>query len=85
MIPFHKSAHFIPIEEIVKLHGFPSSNISNRDSRFTSRFWESPQKALGTNLKLTSAYHPQTYGQTKRTIQCLEDLLRACVLEQRGS
>lgn len=94
-----KSAHFIPINiryslerltslyvsEIVRLHGVPSSIVSDRDPRFTSRFWESHHKALGTKLRLSSAYHPQIDGQTERTIQSLEDLLRACVLEQRGS
>ncbi|GAU23275.1 hypothetical protein TSUD_281700 [Trifolium subterraneum] len=53
-----------------------------RDPRFTSRFWESLQEALGTNLRLSSAYHRQSDGQSERTIQSLEDLLRACVLEQ---
>ncbi|CAJ2638266.1 unnamed protein product [Trifolium pratense] len=67
---------------IVRLHGIPTSIISDRDPRFTSRFWESLQEALGTKLRLSSAYHPQTDGQSERTIQSLEDLLRACVLEQ---
>ena len=58
------------------------SKVSDRDPRFTSKFWESLQVALGTKLRLSSAYHPQTDGQTERTIQSLEDLLRACVLEQ---
>ena len=94
-----KSAHFIPVNikyflesltslyvsEIVRLHGVPSSIVSDRDPRFTSRFWESLHKALGTKLRLSSSYHPQTDGQTERTIQSLEELLRACVLEQRGS
>ncbi|CAJ2638292.1 unnamed protein product [Trifolium pratense] len=70
------------VEQIVKLHGIPSSIVSDRDPRFTSRFWESLQEALGTKLRLSSAYHPQTDGQSERTIQSLEDLLRACVLEQ---
>ncbi|CAJ2646737.1 unnamed protein product [Trifolium pratense] len=91
-----KCAHFIAIkkgtlvpklaeiyvEQIVKLHGIPSSIVSDRDPRFTSRYWESLQEALGTKLRLSSAYHPQTDGQSERTIQSLEDLLRACVLEQ---
>ncbi|CAJ2637692.1 unnamed protein product [Trifolium pratense] len=72
----------IYVEQIVKLHGIPTSIISDRDPRFTSRFWESLQEALGTKLRLSSAYHPQTDGQSERTIQSLEDLLRACVLEQ---
>ena len=94
-----KSAHFIPINikfsleklttlyisEIVRLHGVPSSIVSDRDPRFTSRFWGSLHKVLGTKLRLSSAYHLQTDGQTERTIQSLEDLLRACVLEQKGS
>ncbi|CAJ2666354.1 unnamed protein product [Trifolium pratense] len=72
----------IYVGQIVKLHGIPTSIISDRDPRFTSRFWESLQEALGTKLRLSSAYHPQTDGQSERTIQSLEDLLRACVLEQ---
>jgi len=94
-----KSAHFIPINisflleklasiyirVIVKAHGVPLSIVSDRDPRFTSRFWVSLQEALGSKLKLSSAYHPQTDGQSERTIQSLEDLLRACVLEQGGA
>ncbi|MCI31038.1 gag protease polyprotein, partial [Trifolium medium] len=72
----------IYVDQIVKLHGIPSIIVSDRDSRFTSRFWESLQEALGTKLGLSSTYHPQTYGQSERTIQSLENLLRACVLEQ---
>jgi len=94
-----KSAHFIPINisfpvsqlaeiyirEVVKLHGVPSSIVSDRDPRLTSRFWKSLQEALGSKLRLSSAYHPQTNDQSKRTIQSLEDLLRVCVLEQGGT
>ncbi|KAJ9544268.1 hypothetical protein OSB04_023975 [Centaurea solstitialis] len=94
-----KSAHFLPIkesfsvdrlaqlyvDEIVMRHGVPISIISDRDSRFTSRFWQSLQAALGTSVDLSTAYHPQTDGQTERTIQTLEDMLRACVLEFGGS
>ena len=69
---------------IVKLHGVTLCIVSDRDSRFTSDFWKSLQEALGSKLRLSSAYHPQTDGQTERTIQSLEDLLRACVLEQGG-
>jgi len=72
---------WIYIEQIVKLHGIPSSIVSDRDLRFTSKFWEILQAALGTKLRLSSAYHPQTDGQTERTIQSLEDFLRASVLE----
>ena len=82
--PFEKLAQLY-IKEIVRLHGIPSSIVSDRDPRFTSRFWTSLQQALGTKLRLSSAYHPQTDGQTERTIQSLEDLLRACVIEDRGN
>jgi len=67
------------------LHGVPSSIVLDRDMKFTSRFWESLQGALETKLRLSSAYHPQTDGQTEKIIQSLEDLLRAYVLEQGGS
>jgi len=94
-----KSAHFIPINisfpvsqlaetyirEIVKLHGVPWSIVSDRDPRFTYRFWKSLQEALGSKLRLSSAYHLQTDCQSERTIQLLEDLLRVCVLEQGGT
>ena len=90
-----KSAHFLPIredykmdklaqiyiDEIVTRHGVPISIISDRDSRFTSRFWQSLQRALGSRLDWSTAYHPQTDGQSERTIQTLEDMLRACVIE----
>ena len=94
-----KSAHFIPIKEtysvetlaqiyvkeIVCRHGIPLTIISDRDGRFTSRFWRSLQEALGTRLDLSTAYHPQTDGQSERTIQTLEDMLRSCVLDFGGN
>ncbi|KAK1441233.1 hypothetical protein QVD17_07076 [Tagetes erecta] len=73
------------IKEIVSRHGVPLSIISDRDSRFTTRFWSSLQKDLGTRLNLSTAYHPQTDGQSERTIQTLEDMLRACVIDFSGS
>jgi len=73
------------VREVVRLHGVPASIVSDRDPRFTSRFWQSLQAALGTQLRMSSAYHPQTDGQSERTIQSLEDLLRACVLDHMGS
>nr|GEW95996.1 putative reverse transcriptase domain-containing protein [Tanacetum cinerariifolium] len=69
------------INEIIARHGVPVSIISDRDSYFTSRFWNSLQKALGTRLDLSTAYHPETDGQSERTIQTLEDMLRACAME----
>ena len=73
------------IREIVRLHGVPVSIVSNRDPRFTAQFWKSFQKAMGTQLSMSTAFHPQTNGQSKRTIQILEDMLRACVLDLKGS
>nr|GEZ86843.1 putative reverse transcriptase domain-containing protein [Tanacetum cinerariifolium] len=69
------------IPEIMCRHGVPISIISDRNSHFTSRFWKSLQKALGTNLDMSTAYHPQTDGQSKRTIQTLEDMLHAFVID----
>ncbi|GJX61739.1 putative reverse transcriptase domain-containing protein [Tanacetum coccineum] len=57
------------------------SIISDRDGKFTSHFWKSLHKALGTRLDMSTAYHPETDGQSERTIQTLEDMLRACVLD----
>ncbi|GJY54061.1 putative reverse transcriptase domain-containing protein [Tanacetum coccineum] len=90
-----KYAHFLPmredykidrlarlyLNEIVTRHSVPISIISDRDSRFTSRFWQTMQEALGTRLDMSTAYHPQTDGQSERTIKTLEDMLRACVLD----
>ena len=73
------------IEQIICLHGVPVSIVSDRDPKFTSRFWDSLQYALGTNLSFSTAFHPQTDGQSERTIQVLEDMLRACVLDFVGS
>ena len=75
----------IYIYELVRLHGISVSIISDRDPRFTSRLWPSIQQALGTRLDMSTAFHPQTDGQSERVIQVLEDLLRACVLEFRGN
>ena len=73
------------MEAIVRLHGVPLSIVSDRDTRFTSQFWRSLQESLGTHLKFSTAYHPQTDGQSERTIQILEDMLRACMLDFTGS
>nr|GEW19912.1 putative reverse transcriptase domain-containing protein [Tanacetum cinerariifolium] len=90
-----KSAHFFPIREndpldklarlylnrIVARHEIHVSIICDRDGRFTSNFWKSFQKALGTDLSMSTAYHPKTDGQSERTIQTLKDMLRACVID----
>ncbi|GKA95701.1 reverse transcriptase domain-containing protein [Tanacetum coccineum] len=94
-----KSAYFLPmredyktdrlarlyLNEIVARHGVPISIISDCDSRFTSRFWQSMQEVLETRLDMSTAYHPQTDGQSEHTIQTLEYMLRACVLDFGGS
>nr|GEW55123.1 reverse transcriptase domain-containing protein [Tanacetum cinerariifolium] len=90
-----KSAHFLPIREddtlkkltrqylkkVVSKHGVPVSIISNYNEKFTSHFWKSLNKALGTRLDIRTTYHPETDGQSEMTIQTLEDMLRACVLD----
>ncbi|GJS27327.1 reverse transcriptase domain-containing protein [Tanacetum coccineum] len=90
-----KSAHFLPmretdpmdklarlyLKEVVTRHGIPVSIICDRDPHFTSNFWRSFQKALGTRLDMSTTYHSETDGQSERTIQTLEDMLRACVID----
>ncbi|GJS22743.1 putative reverse transcriptase domain-containing protein [Tanacetum coccineum] len=90
-----KSAYFLPMrendpleklmklymKEVVTRHGVPVSIIFDRDGRFTSLFWQELHKALGTQLDMSTAYHPETDGQSERTIQTLEDMLRTCVLD----
>ncbi|GKC63119.1 reverse transcriptase domain-containing protein [Tanacetum coccineum] len=69
------------IKEILSRHGMPISIISDSDSHFTSRFWQSLQSALDTQLDMSTVYHPETDGQSERTIQTLEYMLRACVID----
>ena len=73
------------IREIVRLHGVPVSIVSDRDLWFMAYFWKSFQKSMGTQLTISTAFHPQKDGQSQRTIQVLEDMLRACVLDHKGS
>jgi hypothetical protein len=94
-----KVARFIPVRtnytgakladlymtQIVCLHGVPKKIVSDRRSQFTSRFWKKLHECLDTQLNFSSAYHPQTDGQTERTNQVLEDMLRACALKHGGS
>nr|GFC15502.1 reverse transcriptase domain-containing protein [Tanacetum cinerariifolium] len=90
-----KSVHFLPmredesmdkqtklyLKEVVTRHGIPVSIISDCDPRFVSNFWRAFQKALSTRLDINIAYHPETEGQSERTIQTLEDMLHACVID----
>ena len=73
------------IDQIVKLHGVPSDIVSDRDPRFTASFWEALQEALGTKLYRSTAFHPETDGQTERTIRTIEDMLRMCILDWAGT
>ena len=75
----------IYINEIVRLHGVPMSIISDRGLQFTSHFRKSFHKDLGTEVNLSTTFHPRTDGQAERTIQTLEDILRACVIDFKGS
>ena len=63
------------IREIVRLHGLPVYIVSDRDLRFTTHFWKSFQKAMGTRPTMSTTFHPQTDGQSEMTIQVLEDML----------
>ncbi|KAI3670567.1 hypothetical protein L1987_87905 [Smallanthus sonchifolius] len=63
----------------------PLAIVSDRDTRFTSRFWKIFHEAMGTRLNISTAYHPQTDGQSERTIQTLEDMIRACIIDFGGS
>ena len=90
-----KTAHFILVnttysakryaeiyfDQIIRLHGIPKTIISDRGAQFIARFWEQLQESLGTKLIRSSAYHPQTDGQTERINQILEDMLRACAIQ----
>ena len=94
-----KSAHFLAvrmtftleefcrlyIRETVRLHGVSVSIVSDRDPRFTTHFWKSFQKAMGTRLTMSIAFHPQIDSQSERTIHVLKDMLRVCVLDHKGS
>ena len=73
------------IREIVRLHEVPVSIISDRDPRFIAQFLKNFQRAMGTPLMMSTTFHPQTDDQSERTIQVLEDMLRACVLDLKGS
>ena len=94
-----KSAHFLPVKatfsaenyaglyirEIVRIHSVPLSIISDRGAQFTANFWKYFQKGLGTQVNLSTTFHPQTDVQAERTILTLEDILQACVLDFKGS
>jgi transposase InsO family protein len=75
----------IYIAHVLYLHGVPKMIISDQGSQFIARFWEQLHTSIGTHLIHSLSYHPQTDGQTERVNQILEDMLRACVMEQPGS
>jgi hypothetical protein len=91
-----KEAHFIPVKtahkgkniaemylkEVVRLHGVPKEIVSNRDPKFTSKFWKGLFKGFGTNLNLSATYHPESDGKTKRTTRIIESMLRMYVMDQ---
>ena len=93
-----KTAHFLPImktystdrlarlyvNRIICLHGVPVSIVSDRRATFTSVFWQEFHKAMGTRLDFSTAFHPQTEGQSERTIQTLKDMFRMCVMDFGG-
>ncbi|CAN4093498.1 unnamed protein product [Withania somnifera] len=93
-----KLAHFIPthssyslasariyIREVVRLHGVPISIISDRGTQFTSKFWRAVRRDLGTEVHLSTTFHPRTDGRYERTIRVLEDMPRACVIDFGGA
>ena len=92
-----KMAHFFPmkkidgtlevaklfVKEIFRLHGMPKSIVSDRDSKFTSNFWKATFKSIGTELRMSTAFHPQTDGETERVNRVLEDMLRMYVNDKQ--
>ena len=99
VVKLTKSAHFLPfktnlslyglarffVKEVVRLHGVPTTIVSDRDSRLTTHFWVSFQKAMRSKLAYSTAFHLQSDGQYQRTFQTLEDMLRSCVMDLKGS
>ena len=83
-IKSHEIADLL-IKTVVKYHGVPSAIVSDRDTRFTSNFWKAVMKALGTELLMSTAYHPQTDGLTERANQTLEQILRTTVNEDQDN
>jgi hypothetical protein len=78
----HRTEKYVEIyiDQIVRLHGIPRTIVLDRGTQFVARFWEQLQRSLGITVIRSSAYHPQTDGQTERVNQILEDMLRACVI-----
>lgn len=90
---FTKRTHFVPTRQtdtaedtagrffdgVVRLHGLPTVIVSDRDAKFTSRFWQSLFERFGTKLAMFSAYHPQTDGQTERMVRTLKEMLRSAI------
>jgi hypothetical protein len=91
-----KAAHFIPLKtthratdvadiflkEVARLHGIPKTIVSDRDLKFTSNFWKGLYKGFRTNLNCSTAYHPESDGQTERVNRVIEDMLRIYVMDK---
>ena len=94
-----KRAHFFPmrkfdialhvaklfVKEIFRLHGMPKSIVCDHDSKFTSNFWQATFQSIGTELRMSTAFHPQTDGETERVNRVLEDMLRMYVSERQNN
>lgn len=73
------------LKDIVKLHWSPFSIIFDRGTQITSHFWKDFQSGIGTKMILSTTFHPNTDGQMEYTIQTLEDMFRACVVDIKGN
>jgi transposase InsO family protein len=80
----HKETNFVDIyiREVARLHGIPKTIVSDRDPKFTSKFWKELFKGFGINLNFITAYHPESDGKTKRMNKVIEDMLRMYVMEK---
>ena len=82
---YSKESSNFYLKDTFRIHGIPLSIVSDRGNQFNSHFWKTLQSKVGTKVKLSTAFHPQTDGLEERTIQTLEDMLRACVIDFKGN
>jgi hypothetical protein len=80
----HKATNIVEIymKEVARLHGVPKVIVSYKDSKFTSKFWQALFKCFGTNMNLSTTYHPEWDGKTKRTNRIIEDMLKMYVMDR---